>query len=370
MVSLEDNAHMARALLLAERGRGRTSPNPMVGAVVVDEEGIVIGRGTHEFAGGPHAEIRALADAADRARGATLYCTLEPCCHTGRTGPCAPRVVAAGIRRVVVAVEDPNPRVSGRGLDYLRAHGVDVCVGPLGIEAERLNRPFFTLMRLGRPLVTMKAALSLDARVAARRGHRTTLTGLAATCAIHRERAEIDAIAVGSETVLVDDPLLTARSAYRYRPLVRVVFDRRLRTPVTSRLLSTLAAGPVIIVSTPSAQESTRARAEALTDAGAQLELLEPDDDTSDGFLRAALVQLGRRGVTSLVVEGGPTLHEAFWRGRFVDRVELYVSPKIVGPNGVEWSVMQDGSLAELMELTARPVGEDVLIEGYVHRPD
>ncbi len=231
---------MARALLLAERGRGRTSPNPMVGALVVDDEGVVVGRGRHESAGGPHAEVHALVDAGERAAGATLYCTLEPCSHTGRTGPCAPRVVAAGIRRAVVAVGDPNPLVSGRGIGYLREHGIDVTVGVLAEQAEKLNEPFFTRMRFRRPFVTMKVALSLDGCVAAAPGIRTQLTGPSAARAIHRERAEIDALAVGSGTVLADDPLLTARGIYRYRPLVRVVFDRRLRTPVTARLFSTI----------------------------------------------------------------------------------------------------------------------------------
>ena len=223
-----DDDYMARALALAERGRGRTSPNPMVGALVVDDEGVIVGRGAHEVAGGPHAEVHALADAGGRARGATLYCTLEPCCHTGRTGPCAPRVVAAGIRRAIVAMEDPNPLVGGRGLDHLRDAGIDVSVGVLRDRAEALNRGFLTAMRLRRPFVTLKVALSVDARVAAAAGARTALTGAAANRAIHRERAEVDAIAVGSETVLVDDPLLTARGAYRYRPLTRVVFDLSL----------------------------------------------------------------------------------------------------------------------------------------------
>src|SRR5262245_33863853 len=216
MESRADAAFMSRALTLAERGRGRTSPNPMVGALVVDDEGVIVGRGSHEFAGGPHAEVHALNDAGDRARGATLYCTLEPCSHTGRTGPCAPLVARAGIRRAVVAVEDPNPNVSGRGLSYLRAQGVEVCVGVRRSEAERLNRPCFTAIRLGRPHVTMKAALSLDARMSASVGSRTPITGPAASMLIHRERAEVDAIAIGSQTAIVDDPLLTARGAYRH----------------------------------------------------------------------------------------------------------------------------------------------------------
>jgi diaminohydroxyphosphoribosylaminopyrimidine deaminase / 5-amino-6-(5-phosphoribosylamino)uracil reductase len=363
-----DVEYMARALLLAERGRGRTSPNPLVGALVVDDEGVIVGRGSHEVAGGPHAEIHALADAGSRARGATLYCTLEPCSHTGRTGPCAPRVADAGIRRAVIAGQDPNPKVAGCGLEYLRSRGVAVSVGVMRAEAEALNRPFFAMMQLGRPFVTMKAALSLDGRVAAAAGQRTALTGSAAAILVHRERAEVDAIAVGSETVLVDDPLLTARIAYRHRPLVRVVFDRRLRTPPASRLFSTLADGPVIVMTKATAMAGD-ARADALRRAGAQVELV----DASQGsvvFLQSALSRLAQQGVSSLVVEGGPRLHEAFWQASLVDRVELFVSPRTVGPGGVDWDVMPAGGLASLKELTARPIGDDVVIEGYVHRVD
>jgi diaminohydroxyphosphoribosylaminopyrimidine deaminase/5-amino-6-(5-phosphoribosylamino)uracil reductase len=359
---------MARALRLAERGRGRTSPNPMVGCVIVDDGGVVVGRGAHERAGGPHAEIVALADAGARARGATLYCTLEPCSHTGRTGPCAPRVVEAGIRRAVVAVADPNPRVAGRGLEYLRGHGVAVAVGVLEEEARRLNRAFFTYITSGRPFVTLKAALSLDGMVAAQRGTRTALTGADANSAVHRERAEVDALAIGSETLLVDDPLLTARGVYRYRPLSRVVFDRRLRMPVSAKLLATREAGPVIVV-TAGLDESRRRHADALAAAGAELEVIdEPGDDgpESRAFLRAALRRLARREVTNLVVEGGPTLHAACWRAGVVDRVELFVSPRAIGAAGVPWTALPDGGIASLAGLTASPVGEDVRIEGYV----
>ena len=367
-----DASYMARALRLAERGRGRTSPNPMVGALVVDADGVIVGRGSPERAASPHAEIRALDDAGDRARGATLYCTLEPCAHTGRTGPCAPRVVAAGIRRAVVAVEDPNPRVHGRGLAYLRDHGVEVHVGVLGEEAGRLNRPFFTYIQRGRPFVTIKAALSLDGMVAARRGARTGLTGPEANAAVHQERAEVDAIAIGSETLLVDDPLLTARGVFRDRPLMRVVFDRRLRTAPAARLFSTLSAGPVVIVGLEPTSLRDRERADALRSAGAELDLVEHPADSAQGssaaFLRTALSRLASRQVMSLIVEGGPQLHEAFWRAGLVDRVELFVAPVAVGPGGVEWSALPDGTIASLAELTARPVGDDVRIEGYVHR--
>jgi diaminohydroxyphosphoribosylaminopyrimidine deaminase / 5-amino-6-(5-phosphoribosylamino)uracil reductase len=366
-----DAEYMTRALRLAERGRGRTSPNPMVGALVVDAEGVIVGRGSHERAGGPHAEIHALDEAGDRARGATLYLTLEPCAHTGRTGPCAPRVVAAGIRRAVIAVEDPNPRVRGRGLAYLRAHGLDVQVGVLGEEGERLNRPFFTYIQHGRPFVTIKAALSLDGMVAARRGARTALTGPDASAAVHQERAEVDAIAIGSETLLVDDPLLTARGVFRYRPLTRVVFDRRLRTPPTARLFSTLSAGPVVIVAAQPMRDGEEERAGALLAVGAELEIVEEPDGRAEAgaaFLRAAMARLAAREIVSLIVEGGPRLHDAFWRAGLVDRVQLFVSPVAVGSDGVEWSALPVGSIGSLAELTAGPVGDDVRIEGYVHR--
>ena len=359
---------MARALALAERGRGRTSPNPMVGAVIVDDEGIVVGRGAHAVAGGPHAEVFALDEAGARASGATLYCTLEPCSHTGRTGPCAPLVVAAGIRRAVVAVEDPNPAVSGRGLALLRERGIDVTVGVLREEATRLNEAFFTRMHFDRPFVAIKVALSLDGCVAAARGARTPLTCPAANRLIHRERAEVDALAVGSGTVLIDDPLLTPRGAYRVRPLVRVILDRRLRTPSAARVLSTLSAGPVIIMSTPAAIAANQHRARARASAGATIAVL--DRGTGDAFLHRALEWLRDAHVTSVLVEGGPTVHAAFWRAGLVDKVELYVASRPVGPDGVPWFDLPDGALAGLLDRTTVPVGEDVLVQGYVHRID
>lgn len=360
-----DTLHMFRALALAERGRGQTSPNPMVGAVVVDWEGVVVGRGAHQSAGGPHAEIHALRDAAERARGATLYCTLEPCCHTGRTGPCAPEIVEAGIGRVVVATEDPNPLVAGGGIAHLRERGIDVTVGVGRAEAERLNRPFVTRITRHRPYVIMKAATSLDGRIAVAPGVRTLLTGAAANRLIHRQRAEVDAIAVGSGTVLTDDPLLTARGAYRSRALTRVIFDRRLRTAPAARVLSTLDAGPVIIMSTPSAADAHPDRARALVSAGARLELLRPP-----GTIRMALELLASEGITSLVVDGGAALHGAFWTAGLVDGVDIYVTPRALGSTGVEWVPFPVLSSGLVTEISTVPVGEDVRMQGYVHRTD
>ena len=321
---MTDDDYMDRALVHAARGRGRTSPNPMVGAVVVSRDGTIAGQGFHERAGGPHAEVRALALAGDRARGATLYCTLEPCCHAGRTGPCAPRVVEAGIARVVAAVEDPSPLVRGQGFAYLRACGIDLSVGARADAAVRLNQPFFTLMRERRPFVVLKVATSLDGCVADRPGCRTHLTSAAANRHAHRVRAEVDAIGVGIGTILVDDPLLTPRGAYRSRPLTRVIFDRRLRTPAHAQVLSTQEAGPVIIVTT--AQATARAGLRnALEARGADIEVAR--DDT----FHAALERLGARRIGSLLLEGGATLHRAAWDEGLVDFVRLYVAPRAVG---------------------------------------
>ena len=361
-----DTIHMGRALALAERGRGRTHPNPMVGAVVVDDEGVVVGRGAHEAAGGPHAEILAFAEAGPRTHQATLYCTLEPCAHHGRTGPCAPEVVRAGIRRAVIALEDPNPLVSGRGLSYLREHDVMVSVGVLRDAAERLNGPFLTVMRHRRPFVTMKVALSRENCVAGPGGRRVALTGPAANRYIHRERAELDAIGVGSGTILVDDPLLTARGAYRARPLTRVVFDRRLRTPPESRLMSSLAEGPIIVVASEPRSDEERQRGERLRTRGAQVELVRSYDP--DAFLHESLSRLATLGVSSLMLEGGPVLHHAAWSAGVVDRVQMFMTPTVAGPAGVPWIDSSRIEVDDLRDVRTLRLGEDLMIEGYVHR--
>ena len=350
---------MERALFHAARGAGRTSPNPLVGAVVVSADGVVVGQGFHQRAGGPHAEVHALAEAGARARGATLYCTLEPCCHQGRTGPCVSLIVDAGVARVVAAVEDPNPAVRGRGFAFLRARGVTVDVGLAAETAVTLNQPFFTLMREGRPFVVLKAATSLDGRLAAAPGRRTILTSAAANRHAHRVRAEVDAIGVGSGTILTDDPALTARGAYRARPLVRVIFDRRLRTPPRARVLSTPEAGPVIIVTTAAAARAQRRT--ALEARGAQIEV------AADDTLRAALERLAARQIESLLLEGGAAVHAAAWDEGVVDFVRLYITPHVLGADAVPWLPDRSFSSADLRDRRVTPLGSDVLIEGYVH---
>lgn len=356
--------HMARALFHAARGRGRTSPNPLVGAVVVSREDVVVGYGYHERAGEAHAEVRALDMAGRAARGATLYCTLEPCCHVGRTGPCVVRIVEAGVSRVVAAVEDPNPLVRGRGFAFLRERQVDVEVGLHAETATLLNQPFFTRIREHRPFVTLKAALSLDGAVAASAGERTALTSAPANRHAQAFRAEVDAIAVGVGTVLVDDPLLTARDVYRSQPLVRVIFDRRLRTPPEARVLSTGEAGPVIIVTSTHALADREDARRRLERRGAHVL------GTRTGTLREALARLASDWqLGSLLLEGGAAIHASAWDEGVVDFVRLYVTPHTLGPAGVRF--LPDRSLwtGALFARRAEPVGPDVLIEGYVHRP-
>jgi diaminohydroxyphosphoribosylaminopyrimidine deaminase/5-amino-6-(5-phosphoribosylamino)uracil reductase len=354
-----DEHFMRKALALAERGRGHTSPNPMVGALVVTDDGVIVGRGAHQLAGGPHAEVFALEEAGARARGATLYCTLEPCSHTGRTGPCAPRVAAAGIRRAVIALEDPNPRVNGAGLHLLRERGIEVSVGVEREAAARQNAVFLVNMRLRRPHVTMKAAISLDGFLG-QPGSRVHLTGSAANRRVHRQRAEIDAIGVGSGTILADDPLLTSREAFRDRPLTRVIFDRRLRTPASARVLSTLEAGPVIIVG-GSIGEDVSGRIRELESAGARV--ISPEA----GFVRA-LEALWDAGVCSLVLEGGGELHRVAFDSSVVDAVDLYIAPCRLGPGGVPWLGERRLAWESLRNRRATWLGKDLLVEGTVSR--
>ena len=361
-MTAQDDLHMRAALRLAARGRGRTSPNPMVGAVIVDGRGAVVGTGYHERAGGDHAEIRALAEARGAARGATLYCTLEPCCHRGRTGPCVDRIVEAALTRVVVAMPDPNPAVDGEGLESLRRQGIAVDVGLRAQEAARLNEAFVTWVSERRPFVTMKVATSLDGCIAAGPGARTTLTSPTASRVVHALRAEVDAIGVGSTTVLVDDPLLTARVLPRERPLTRVIFDRRLRTPPTARIFATVEAGPVVVLATAPASAPDRERRERLVDAGAEVECLG-----AGRFLRDAFERLAARGVTSLVLEGGRLLHEAAWEAGLVDRVQVFVAPVELGPSGVAW-MARGAVFAGIDTLSVRACGPDLLLEADVHR--
>lgn len=354
---------MRRALFAAERGRGRTSPNPLVGAVIVSPAGVIVGQGAHLKAGTPHAEVHALEQAGRHAAGATLYCTLEPCAHTGRTPPCAPRVAEAGIARAVIAMADPNPKVAGEGLALLRARGVDVAVGLMEAEAARMNAPFLTWITKRRPHVTLKIARSRDGFVGATgSAPPLRLTGPSIDRLMHRQRAEVDAIAIGAGTLIADDPLLTPRGAFRDRPLTRVVFDWRLRAGASRRLFATLDAGPIVLFTTDAAAAASAPLVAALRARGVDVVTL-PERD-----LAAALAVLGSREITSLLVEGGPALQDAFAAAQLVDRVQTITVPRTLGAGVAEPRLLElEGKLSEPIAIHA---GGDTLLEADVHRAD
>jgi diaminohydroxyphosphoribosylaminopyrimidine deaminase / 5-amino-6-(5-phosphoribosylamino)uracil reductase len=329
LITEQDRLHLGRALELAERGRGRVSPNPVVGAVLVsgDEE---IGEGHHAQFGGPHAEVAAIEDCRARGgdpAGATLYVTLEPCAHHGKQPPCTEAIVAAGIRRVVIASDDPSERASGRGPGVLRDEGVEVVVaeGAEAAAARLLNQAFRKHARTGRPLVTLKSALSLDGRVATAAGESKWISGPQSRVLVHRWRAECDAVAVGIGTALSDDPLLTARDVDAVRQPARVVFDSRARLPLDSALARTVDQARLLVVAGPSA---ARERIEGLERAGA--EVMVTQGERSEAIV-PALDELGRRDVTSLLLEGGPTLAGSFLDAGEVDELRLFIAPVVLG---------------------------------------
>jgi diaminohydroxyphosphoribosylaminopyrimidine deaminase / 5-amino-6-(5-phosphoribosylamino)uracil reductase len=362
-----DEVYMRRALDIAERGRGLTSPNPMVGAVVV-RENVVVAEGFHRRAGEAHAEIEALVAAGEQARGATLYVTLEPCSHLGRTPPCARQVVEAGVRRVVAALVDPNPRVAGQGLAALRAAGVEVAVGVLEREAERQNRAFLTTMRTGRPHVTLKAAMTLDGKIADRHGTSQWITGDSARQEAHRLRSEMDAILVGVGTIVADDPALTVRRERPWpREPYRVVLDSRARTPHDARVLRAgTAARTLVVVRDDTPEERTK----QLEELGAVVVRVGARQGRVD--LGGALAELHRREVRALLVEGGAEVHGAFLDAGLVDRVVMFVAPLLLGGRQASSAVGGAGlplkGALRLTDLSIRHVGADLLLEAEVAR--
>lgn len=353
-LSAADRTHLRRALRLARRGWGWTAPNPMVGAVVV-RDGAVVGEGWHARFGGEHAEVAALREAGERARGATLHVTLEPCNHHGRTPPCVDAVLAAGIARVVIAVRDPNPVAAG-GLERLLAAGVRVVVAD-GAEADaarELNAPFFHAVAADRPWVTLKLALSLDGAVADHTRRPGWLTSPPSRRAVHRLRAGSDAVAVGIGTALADDPLLTVRGVRRPRvaPL-RVVVDRRARLPLGSALVRTAAEAPVAVVT----EEPASASARSLADAGVRV---VGATSLADG-LRA----LGALGVRSLLVEGGAGIAGALLAHRLAHRLVIFQAPVVLGAGALpafgEVPATRAGEAPRLALLARRAVGDDLM---------
>ena len=365
---MNDRAYMLMALELARRAEGYTSPNPMVGAVVVQADRVV-GRGFHEAAGRPHAEVNAIDDAAAKARGATLYVTLEPCNHTGRTPPCTEKILSAGIRRVVVAMADPNPSVAGGGARYLQQHGVSVIMGVCESEARGLNEAFITYVTTGRPFVILKWAATLDGRLATRSGDSRWVTGTLARQRVHQLRHGVDAILVGVGTVKCDNPQLTTRleQGGQGKDPLRIVLDTRISISLDAKLLHHRSSAETLIVCGP---DTDPHRMAALQKCPAVRVMTCPV--TKGGIdLDALMARLGGMMVTSLLIEGGAKVHGSALAAGIVDKVMLFYAPKILG--GDDGVPVVRGTGPELMA-QAKPIkalavtrlGDDVLMEGYL----
>lgn len=364
-----DLHYMTLALRLAAKGRGTTSPNPMVGAIVV-KHGRIVGQGFHHRPGDPHAEILALRQAAAKARGATLYVTLEPCCHLKkRTPPCVPNVLQAGIRRVVVAMRDPNPLVAGKGLASLRRRGVSVTVGIARRQAEALNRGYRHWVKTKRPYVTLKSGMTLDGQIATRLGASRWITSQQSRQEAHELRANTDAVLVGVGTVVTDNPSLTARgstglSRLMSRQPLRVVVDSRLRAPINSKVFSEQDRAKTLVVTTMFAPKS---RVRALQGKG--IEVLRLPGIGGRVSLSSLIDELGRRGTTSLLVEGGSEINAAMLKAGLVQHVRLYVALALMGGNDAKGviggkSPIRLTDMYNLKRVQTRFVGHDLVVEG------
>jgi diaminohydroxyphosphoribosylaminopyrimidine deaminase/5-amino-6-(5-phosphoribosylamino)uracil reductase len=363
-----DRMWMRRALELAARARGRTSPNPMVGALLVRDNQLV-GEGFHAYTGSDHAEIVALREAGPAARDATLYVSLEPCCHYGRTPPCVEQVLQAGVRRVVAACEDPNPAVSGKGIAALRAAGLLVDVGVLAEEASRLNEAFFTHVRTGRPFVTLKVAASLDGKIATRTGDSRWISGESARRRVHQLRNEVDAVLVGIGTVLRDNPLLTTRLGIAdQRDPIRVIVDNLARLPLRAKVVNRASIAPTILAV---AQMAPRTKLEALKNEGVQVIVAE--NSPRRVSLERLMEALGKRGILSVMIEGGAEINASALREGIVDKVLVFLAPILIGGKSTPTAVGGEGIETLSQALRLRDVrierfDGDILVEGYINR--
>ncbi|RJQ70227.1 MAG: bifunctional diaminohydroxyphosphoribosylaminopyrimidine deaminase/5-amino-6-(5-phosphoribosylamino)uracil reductase RibD [Desulfobacteraceae bacterium] len=365
---MNDDDYMALALALAARGAGYVSPNPLVGAVVIKDDQVV-GQGYHQAVGAAHAEVNAIDDAGERASGATLYVTLEPCHHFGRTPPCTEKIVAAGIRRVVAAMADPNPDVQGGGNDFLQSRGIEVVCGVKEREARQLNESFIKFVTTRQPFVVLKMAATLDGRIATRTGDARWVTGEAARSRVHRLRHAMDAILVGIGTVKSDDPSLTARPAHgKGVDPIRLVLDTRLSMSKRAQMLTQVSNAPTYVVCGPDASEMDHRR---LVASGARI--LESPVKKGRIDLNALMGQLGRMGITSLLIEGGAQVAGSALAADIVDKMIIFYAPKVTGgDDGVSMFRGQGAALMKdaltLQDMTVEMVGEDIMVQGYLKK--
>ncbi|MEF3305452.1 bifunctional diaminohydroxyphosphoribosylaminopyrimidine deaminase/5-amino-6-(5-phosphoribosylamino)uracil reductase RibD [Paenibacillus sp. GYB003] len=358
-----DEPFMKIALDLAATCKGKTSPNPVVGAVLV-KEGQIVGTGVHRKAGEPHAEVHAFRMAGEHAKDATLYVTLEPCSHYGKTPPCAELICGSGVRRVVAAMEDPNPLVAGRGFQILRRHGIEVEVGVMKAEAERLNERFVLNMTQRRPFIISKVAMTLDGKLAAQTGHSQWITGEQARCEVHRLRSEVDAILVGIGTVLADNPRLTARLPDNRKHPVRVILDSHLRLPVSAHVADCTEAKTWVAAK----EGADSAKAHELRQRGIEILFVPEGRDGLD--LRALADLLYEKGITDLLVEGGSEINGSLLRAGLIDKWVIYIAPKLLGGRnsltpfgGADVEKMDDALDVHIHSI--RKAGDDLCITAY-----
>lgn len=360
-----DLFYIEQAIELAREAAGEVSPNPLVGAIVV-KDGRIVGKGVHRYADIKHAEVLALREAGQRARGATLYTNLEPCSHQGRTPPCSEAIIQAGIVRLVTSLPDPNPRVSGAGLTRLQAAGVLTDVGKGRAEAERLNEVYLKFIRTRRPFVHLKSAMSVNGQIAQHRDRPTPLTGPPARAAVQQLRHAYDAILVGIGTVLADNPLLTERAGRpRHRPLVRVVLDARGRLPLECKLIETIAKAPLLLFTSSEIDSGHKRKLER-----AGVTVISAPCSATGIDLGFVLDELGRLELTSLIVEGGAQINGSFLSAGFVDKITLFIAPRIMATNDAVPLYQAPPSAPHELSIELRDIqvirqGDDIEITGY-----
>ncbi|MGE7023511.1 bifunctional diaminohydroxyphosphoribosylaminopyrimidine deaminase/5-amino-6-(5-phosphoribosylamino)uracil reductase RibD [Solibacillus cecembensis] len=364
-----DQTYMQLALDLATSARGNTNPNPLVGAVIV-KDGVIVGTGLHRKSGEPHAEVHAFRMAGEHAKGATLYVTLEPCSHFGKTPPCANLVKESGVTRVLIAMKDPNPSVAGRGIQLLRDAGIEVEVGLLEEQARRLNERFIHNMLTNRPFVISKFAMTLDGKIATANGHSKWITGEAARKHVHELRHEMDAILVGVGTVLADNPQLTTRLDDRNsKSPVRIILDSALQTPLTSHVANTTDAKTIIVTSL----EAPKEKAQSLVAQG--VEVLRVGKNEGGLNIEEMLTQLYERGITDILVEGGGAINASFLRAGFIDKFIVYIAPKVLGgEHSINPFRGEDvSSMDAAMQLNfsdVQKIGDDLCLIAYPQKRD
>ena len=359
-----DEQYMRQALSIAKYAFGRTSPNPMVGAVIVSD-GRVVGQGWHRQAGTPHAEIHALQQAGDLAQGATMYVTLEPCSHYGRTPPCADKLIASGIKKVVVAMDDPNPLVAGQGIKKLREASIEVVEGVLATEAATLNEIFIKHISTQMPFVVVKSAMSLDGKIASFTGHSKWITGPESRERVQKIRDCYDAILVGIGTVIADNPSLTTRLPYKGKNPIRIIIDSLARTPLDAHVLTDGLALTIIVVT----HEAPKGRIDALRACGVEVLVAKVKQNGVD--LRQLFKELAGRGITSILIEGGASINASVFEENLVDKIYWFIAPKIIGGQSALGPVggqgVADVNQAYLFEdMNTELIGQDILISAYM----